>query len=57
MTEFGATYTFWYGCEGMVKSALANIGLTMPLGGRREGAGAGAGAGAATGVMAVEYCP
>ena len=41
----------------MVKSALANIGFTMPAGGRREGAGAGAGAGAATGVMVVEYCP
>jgi hypothetical protein len=41
----------------MVKSALANIGFTMPVGGRRVGAGAGAGAGAAMGVMVVEYCP
>lgn len=41
----------------MVKSAFANMGFTMPAGGRREAAGVCAGAGAATGAIVVEYCP
>lgn len=41
----------------MVKSALANIGFTMPAGGRLLAAGGCAGAGAATLEIVVEYCP